>query len=142
MDSEKNIFEKTISGVSSAVSDAIPRPDKVIRYGILGQPLSEKDRKKQEDLLRVAEENKENTFYGIPIPSKIKGNHVFHKEDDYSQDQIHMLTKLSEDMDTECEARDKAELEAVYNKLITGLIDPKMSNRDYRKHRPNYTFSA
>lgn len=80
--------------------------------------------------------------YQLTIPSKIKGNHVFHKEDDYSQDQIHMLTKLSEDMDTECEARDKAELEAVYNKLITGLIDPKMSNRDYRKHRPNYTFST
>lgn len=97
---------------------------------------------KSTKLFAVQIHSSDRKNYQLTVPSKISGNHIFNKEDDYSQDQIHMFTKLSEDMDTECETRDKAELEAIYNKRITGLIDPKMSNRDYRKHRPNYTFSA
>jgi hypothetical protein len=49
---------------------------------------------------------------------------------------------LSQQIDKECPDRDQQQLEATYNKKIISMIDSRMSNRDYRKHRPNYFFSA
>ena len=67
---------------------------------------------------------------------------MFQKEDDYTQDQISKFISLSEQIDKECPDRDQQQLEATYNKKIISMIDSRMSNRDYRKHRPNYFFSA
>ena len=97
---------------------------------------------KNQKLFAVQIHSIDNKHFELIIPSSISGKHIFQKEDDYTQDQISKFITLSGQIDKECPDRDKQQLEATYNKKITSIIDSRMSNRDYRKHRPNYLFSA
>ena len=97
---------------------------------------------KNQKLFAVQIHSINNKHFELIIPSSISGKHIFQKEDDYTQDQISKFITLSAQIDKECPDRDKQQLEATYNKKITSIIDSRMSNRDYRKHRPNYLFSA
>jgi len=97
---------------------------------------------KNQKLFAVQIHSIDNKHFELIIPSSISGKHIFQKEDDYTQDQISKFITLSGQIDKECPDRDKQKLEATYNKKITSIIDSRMSNRDYRKHRPNYLFSA
>lgn len=97
---------------------------------------------KNQKLFAVQIHSINNKHFELIIPSSISGKHIFQKEDDYTQDQISKFITLSGQIDKECPDRDKQQLEATYNKKITSIIDSRMSNRDYRKYRPNYLFSA
>jgi chromosome segregation ATPase len=97
---------------------------------------------KNQKLLAVQIHSIDNKHFELIVPSSISGKHVFKKEDDYTQDQISKFISLSEQIDKECPDRDQQQLEATYNKKIISIVDSRMSNRDYRKHRPNYFFSA
>lgn len=97
---------------------------------------------KNQKLFAVQIHSIDNKHFELIVPSSISGKHMFQKEDDYTQDQISKFITLSEQIDKACPDRDKQQLEAIYNKKITSIIDPKMNNRDYRKHRPNYSFFA
>ena len=97
---------------------------------------------KSQKLLAIQVHSLNNKHFELVIPSSISGKHIFQKEADYTQDQIHKLTDLAYQIDRECPGRDKQQLESIYNKKIVSLIDPRMSNADYRKNRPNYFFSA
>jgi chromosome segregation ATPase len=97
---------------------------------------------KNQKLFAVQIHSIDNKHFELIIPSSISGKHMFQKEDDYTQDQISKFILLSEQIDKECPDRDQQQLEATYNKKIISMIDSRMSNRDYRKHRPNYFFSA
>ena len=108
------------------------------KNALLEENLSIKNQK----LFAVKIHSLDNKHFELTVPSNISGTHHYRKEEDYSQDQIHTFIQLSEQIDAENPDRDKAVLESIYNKKIVSLIDPKMSNRDYRKNRPNYTFSA
>jgi hypothetical protein len=97
---------------------------------------------KDEKLLSIQIHSLDKKNFELKVPSKISGYHVYSKEEDYTQEQIHMLTQLSVDIDKECQERNQDKLQSIFNKKITSLVDPKMNNRDYRKHRPNYIFST
>ena len=97
---------------------------------------------KNQKLFAVQIHSIDNKHFELIVPSSISGKHMFQKEDDYTQDQISKFILLSQQIDKECPDRDQQQLEATYNKKITSMIDSRMSNRDYRKHRPNYFFSA
>ena len=97
---------------------------------------------KNQKLFAVQIHSIDNKHFELIVPSSISGKHMFQKEDDYTQDQISKFITLSEQIDKECPDRDQQQLEAAYNKKIISMIDSRMSNRDYRKHRPNYFFSA
>lgn len=97
---------------------------------------------KSQKLFAVQIHSIDNKHFELIVPSSISGKHIFQKEDDYTQDQISKFISLSEQIDKECPDRDQQQLEATYNKKIISMIDSRMSNRDYRKHRPNYFFSA
>ena len=97
---------------------------------------------KNQKLFAVQIHSIDNKHFELIIPSSISGKHMFQKEDDYTQDQISKFILLSQQIDKECPDRDQQQLEATYNKKIISMIDSRMSNRDYRKHRPNYFFSA
>lgn len=97
---------------------------------------------KNQKLFAVQIHSLDNKHFELIVPSSISGKHIFQKEDDYTQDQISKFITLSEQIDKECPDRDQQQLEATYNKKIVSMIDSRMSNRDYRKHRPNYFFSA
>jgi chromosome segregation ATPase len=97
---------------------------------------------KNQKLFAVQIHSIDNKHFELIVPSSISGKHMFQKEDDYTQDQISKFISLSQQIDKECPDRDQQQLEATYNKKIISMIDSRMSNRDYRKHRPNYFFSA
>lgn len=97
---------------------------------------------KNQKLFAVQIHSIDNKHFELIVPSSISGKHLFQKEDDYTQDQIMKFITLSEQIDKQCPDRDQQQLEATYNKKIASMIDPRMSNSDYRKNRPNYFFSA
>lgn len=97
---------------------------------------------KNQKLLAIQIHSIDQKRFELIIPSSISGKHIFQKEQDYTQDQINKFTDLSLQIDKECPDRDKQQLEACYNKKVISLIDPRMSNADYRKNRPNYIFST
>jgi chromosome segregation ATPase len=105
---------------------------------LLEQNLSLKNQK----LFAIQIHSVDKKHFELIVPSSISGKHIFQKEADYTQDQIHKFTDLAYQIDNECPDRDQQQLEACYNKKIVSLIDPRMSNADYRKNRPNYFFSA
>ena len=105
---------------------------------LLEQNISLKNQK----LFAIQIHSIDKKHFELTVPSSISGKHIFQKEQDYTQDQIHTFTDLAYQIDNECPDRDQQRLEACYNKKILSLIDPRMSNADYRKNRPNYFFSA
>jgi len=105
---------------------------------LLEQNLSLKNQK----LFAIQIHSVDNKHFELIVPSNVSGKHIFQKEGDYTQDQIHKFTDLSLQIDRECPDRDQQQLEACYNKKIVSLIDPRMSNAEFRKNRPNYFFSA
>jgi len=97
---------------------------------------------KNQKLFAIQIHSVDHKNFELIVPSNISGNHVFKKEADYTQDQIHKFIDLASQIDKECPHRDKQQLEACYNKRIASLIDPRISNADYRRARPEYFFSA
>ena len=127
---------------------AIPDPNPELKNKI-AQLIDQKNELLQENLaiksqklFTVQIHSIDNKHFELIIPSSISGKHMFQKEDDYTQDQISKFISLSEQIDKECPDRDQQQLEATYNKKISSMIDPRMSNINYRKHRPNYSFFA
>jgi chromosome segregation ATPase len=104
--------------------------------------LQENINLKKQKLFTIQISSVDNKHFQLTVPSTISGKHVFQKEEGYLEEQINNLIKLSFELDQECPERNKVELEAIYNKKITALFDPRMSNADYRKNRPNYIFQA
>ena len=105
---------------------------------LLEQNLSLKNQK----LFAIQIHSVDNKHFELIVPSSVSGKHIFQKEEDYTQDQIHKFTDLAYQIDNECPDRDQQQLESIYNKKIVSLIDPRMSNAEFRKNRPNYFFSA
>jgi chromosome segregation ATPase len=104
--------------------------------------LQENINLKNNSLIIASEKPVDGKHYKLSINSLLSGTHIYTKEQSYTSEQIDMLVKLSFDLDKECPARDQSTLLELYNQKISVLVNSKISNREYRKSRPEYNFSA
>jgi hypothetical protein len=108
------------------------------KNSLLKENLELKDKK----LFAIEIHSSDKKTFNLKVPSTMGGNHTYTKEEDFSEDQIRMLTQLSHEIDQESDDKDQDKLTSIFDKKINSLVDPKMNNRDYRKCRPSYRFSS
>ena len=97
---------------------------------------------KSKKLFAVKIKSIDEKHFELTIPSALSGIHRYLKEDDFSEDQMETLLSISQQLDAECPDRDASELERLYNYKINLIVDPKISNREYKKLRANYRFNS
>ena len=82
----------------------------------------------------------DNKNFELSVSSSISGTHFYTKQENFSNEQVNLFVSLSLELDNENPNRSPQELENSYNKKINTIIDPRISNREYNKLKPNYKF--
>jgi chromosome segregation ATPase len=104
--------------------------------------LLEKNLKaKNQKLFKVKIRSLNEKNFELTIPSDLSGTHCYYKEADFTDEQLEDYLNISKDLDAECPERDAVALDKLYHYKINLIVDPKISNREYKKLRANYKFN-
>ncbi len=124
----------------------IPNPNEDLKNKITrlidqkNQILEENLLLREKDVLKIKITSKNGKEFCLFADSVLGGTHTFTKEQDFSEEQINIFCALSKEIDQTCEGRDPEKLFKMYEAKIVEIVNPKISNIEYRKLRPSYRF--
>jgi chromosome segregation ATPase len=104
--------------------------------------LEENLKAKNQKLFKVKIKSLNDRNFELAIPSDLSGTHCYYKEADFTDKQLEEYLNISKYLDAECPERDAVALDKLYHYKINLIVDPKISNREYKKLRANYKFNS